>query len=125
LTVKSNLVVFDRYFQDILVDPLRYRYGGPKWLSKLLSRFVPKPNLVIILEADPDIISRRKPEVSTDETRRQSAEYRELSFGHVTRVFVRTDTNPQSSFRAASVAVVRFMRQRFEERYQRWLCPRA
>jgi thymidylate kinase len=125
LTAKSNLVVFDRYFQDILVDPLRYRYGGPKWFSKLLSRFVPKPNLVIILEADPDIISARKPEVSTDETRRQSAEYRELSFGHVTRVFVRTDTNPQSSFRAASVAVVRFMRQRFEERYQRWLCPRA
>ena len=29
LVARSGLVVFDRYFHDILIDSRRYRYGGP------------------------------------------------------------------------------------------------
>ena len=35
---RSNFVIFDRYFHDVLVDPRRYRYGGPSWYAKFLAR---------------------------------------------------------------------------------------
>ncbi|PYV70462.1 MAG: hypothetical protein DMG97_19215, partial [Acidobacteria bacterium] len=33
---RSGLVVFDRYFDDVLIDAKRYRYGGPLWLARML-----------------------------------------------------------------------------------------
>ena len=33
---RSGLIVFDRYYHDIFVDSLRYRYGGPRWLLRAL-----------------------------------------------------------------------------------------
>src|SRR5437660_1236549 len=37
MLAKSTVVLFDRYFHDLFVEPLRYRYGGPSWLARLLS----------------------------------------------------------------------------------------
>lgn len=76
--LKFSLVIFDRYFDDILVDPKRYRYGGHLMFIKLVRRFIPKPNIYFILTADPEIIFARKKEVTFKELERQVKEYREL-----------------------------------------------
>jgi thymidylate kinase len=60
----SGVVLFDRYHADLLVDPRRYRYGGPIWLACLASRMMPQPDLVIFLDAEPDVLLSRKQEVS-------------------------------------------------------------
>jgi len=50
-TVRSTLVVFDRYYHDLLIDPLRYRYGGPMWMARWISKLIPSPDLWILLDA--------------------------------------------------------------------------
>ena len=74
-TVRTRLVVFDRYFYDILVDPRRVLYGGPAWLPKMLARLVPRPDLVLLLNASPEVLWSRKQEVPYEEVVRQQAGY--------------------------------------------------
>lgn len=74
-TVRTRLVVFDRYFYDIVVDPRRVLYGGPAWLPKMLARLVPRPDLVLLLNATPEVLWSRKQEVPYEEVVRQQAGY--------------------------------------------------
>jgi thymidylate kinase len=76
--VRSTLVLFDRYLLDVLVDARRYRYGGPSWLVRGLWRVVPKPDLVILLDAPVEVLQGRKLEVPPEETARQREAYRVL-----------------------------------------------
>jgi thymidylate kinase len=73
--VGSTAVLFDRYYHDLLVDPRRYRYGGPAWLARVVGRLVPKPDLWILLDAPVEVLQARKQEVSVDESDRQRLAY--------------------------------------------------
>jgi thymidylate kinase len=75
---RSTLVLHDRHLVDALVDPRRYRYGGPLWLLRPLWRLIPKPDLVILLDAPAEVLQRRKQEVPFAETTRQREAYRAL-----------------------------------------------
>ena len=61
---RRGVLLFDRYHADLLVDPLRYRYGGPLWLAKLASAWMPQPDIVFFLDAAPEVLLSRKQEVS-------------------------------------------------------------
>lgn len=74
-TARTKLVIFDRYFDDVVVDPKRVLYGGPKWLPRFLARFVPRPDVVFLLNAAPEVLWSRKQEVGYEEVVRQQAEY--------------------------------------------------
>ena len=78
---RATLLLHDRHLVDALVDPKRYRYGGPRWLLRLIWGLVPKPDLVILLDAPAELVQARKQEVPVEETRRQLAAYRELVSG--------------------------------------------
>jgi thymidylate kinase len=75
---RNTLVLHDRHLVDALVDPRRYRYGGPPWLLRLLWRFIPKPDLIILLDAPPEVPQARKQEVPFEETARQREAYLSL-----------------------------------------------
>jgi thymidylate kinase len=75
---RSVLVLNDRHFIDILVDPVRYRYSGPLWPLKLVSRLTPKPDLLILLSGAPEIIQARKQELTVAETARLCRAYEKL-----------------------------------------------
>jgi thymidylate kinase len=85
--IRSTLQIFDRYYHDILVDPRRYRYGGSPELARKLGCHVPQPDIVIILDAPPDILQERKQEVPFAESKRQRMAYlalaREFNCAHV------------------------------------------
>lgn len=117
---RFSFVMFDRYFHDVLVDPKRYRYGGPKWYANLLSRWVPEPDIVIRLDADEQLIFSRKPELLTDEIRRQRLEYDRLSFKRAQKVTIMTDSDIESSVHASVQALVDFMRHRFQAQTCDW-----
>lgn len=74
----SGLVLFDRYYHDLLVDPKRYRYGGPMWLARWIGKLVPQPDLWVLLDAMPEVLHSRKQEVSIEETARQRGAYLQL-----------------------------------------------
>jgi thymidylate kinase len=120
--VRCGFVQFDRYFHDVLVDPRRYRYGGPKWYAKLLSRLLPEPDLVILLDADADLILSRKTELTRDEIQRQRQAYGELRFLRAQKVYIRTDAGIQQTVTASAIAVAEFMKQRFENKMiEHWM----
>lgn len=60
---KNNLVIFDRYAHDVLIDPIRYRYSLNNNLSELILKFFPKPDLWIFMMNKPEIVWKRKKEV--------------------------------------------------------------
>jgi len=77
--VCSTLVIFDRYFHDLLADPVRYRYGGSLTLARLLGRSLTQPDLVFILDAPAEVLQNRKQEVSLAESARQRTAYQSLA----------------------------------------------
>ncbi len=79
LKIKSSLIIFDRYYDDIFVDYKRYRFGGKVVFAKLVKKIIPKPDIYFILTADAQVIYNRKKEVTFDELERQISGYNELS----------------------------------------------
>jgi thymidylate kinase len=77
--IRTELVLFDRCFHDLLVDSRRIRYGGPPWVLRAAARFSPGPDLVILLDAPPEVLRSRKQEVSPAEVARQRAAYLDLA----------------------------------------------
>lgn len=75
---RSTLVVNHRHLVDALVDPKRYRYAAPSWLLHMIWRVIPKPDLIILLEAPTEVVLARKQELSPEETERQQHAYRAL-----------------------------------------------
>ena len=75
----GGLVLFDRYCQDILIDPRRYRLpDSALGVDGALSRAVPKPDLLILLDAPPAVLQQRKVEVTYGECERQRQSYLRL-----------------------------------------------
>jgi thymidylate kinase len=74
-----TLIFWDRYFHDLLVDPYRYRFGAPLIFARIISKFVPQPDLMIFLDAPAKIIQMRKKELSHKEIMRQRKNYLKLS----------------------------------------------
>ena len=75
----SKLIIFDRYYHDLLIDPKRYRYGGPIWLAQVVKNFIPGPDLLFVLDAPVEVLHTRKNEVAAAEVRRQRAAYQHLA----------------------------------------------
>lgn len=121
---RSGLVIFDRYYHDLLIDPLRYRYGGPMWLARLLGRFVPPPDLMfLVLDAKDHVIFSRKREVPPEELRRQRAGYQQFISGDRRAALVATDEGLQNTLEEATRLIVEYLAERFEHRDARWLAP--
>jgi thymidylate kinase len=85
LLAGSRLVIFDRYYHDLLVDPRRFRYGGPGWLAWLIAHLIPLPDLVLVLDAPAEILQARKQEVPADESARQADAYQTVTLSVLMR----------------------------------------
>jgi len=72
---KNQLIIFDRYAHDLLIDKIRYRFNLPKQLTHFILSLFPKPNLWIICKAPIKLIEKRKKELPTNELKRQMTEY--------------------------------------------------
>lgn len=110
---RASLIIFDRYIDDMLVDPQRYRWGGQSLLPlRGATRVVPRPDLWFILDAPASVLQARKQEVSeaVSEQHRQGylALYRRLDGATV------IDTTLSASVCAAKVTEIIF--DRLEER---------
>jgi thymidylate kinase len=76
--VAGKVYIFDRYFYDFIVDPLRSRINLPKWLRMFFLRMTPEPDIVFFLNSDAAVIYARKQELVPEEIDRQLYAYRWL-----------------------------------------------
>ena len=75
---RNSLIIFDRWFYDYLVDPLRFRVSLKSSAPWVLQKFLPKPDRVIICTAPPEQILGRKQELSPAEVGRQVEQFQRL-----------------------------------------------
>ena len=79
LRERGALVLFDRHLHDVTVDPMRYRYSGPAWATRLLAAAAPAPDLILVLDAPVEVVEQRKLELDRAEIERQRTAYLELA----------------------------------------------
>jgi thymidylate kinase len=79
LKIRSTLVLFDRNFNDLLVDQRRYRLRGCLSFAAWLGRLLPSPDMTFILSGTPATIHHRKPELDCGEIERQFSELGRLA----------------------------------------------
>lgn len=112
LKIKSSLVIFDRYFDDLLVDNRRYRYGGSLTMAKIARIFIPKPDIYFILTTDAKVIYKRKQEVPFEELQSQIKEYESMADGK--RYFrIDVDRTPKE----ITKEIISIMMEKMHERY--------
>lgn len=68
---RTGLVVMERGWWDLAVDPLRYRLRVPSGLVRTLGHLLPAPDLAFVLQAPPASILERKDEIGESELIRQ------------------------------------------------------
>jgi hypothetical protein len=86
--------VFDRYSYDLIVDPGRTRLNLSLYVRKAFVAFMPHPEVVFYLEADAEVIYKRKQELSLDEIKRQATLYKNVA--KCNKRFVILDANRPS-----------------------------
>lgn len=75
---KRTVLVFGRYFYDFYFQ--RNHSKLPRPLIRLFENLVPKPDLVLVLKRDADVIYSSKPELPIAEIKRQQDIISELDF---------------------------------------------
>jgi thymidylate kinase len=75
---QGQLVIGERWYFDVLINPQRYGFRLPAWLLRLGGRLIPRPDLTILLKADPTAIHARKPELTVEQITNQIAAMRSI-----------------------------------------------
>lgn len=116
LQVSSHLVMFDRYYHDLIIDPKRYRYSAPMWAARLVGRLVSEPDLFLVLDAPAEVIQARKQEVPLAETERQRGAYLAFARSRENCIIVRTDHTVEQAVAEARAAVFWYLERRLRAR---------
>jgi thymidylate kinase len=81
----GKVVIGDRWLYGYLAQPQALRFHGPSWIARLVLQAMPRPDLVVLLDAPPETIHERKPELMPDEIRDEIARWRAID-GSVLRL---------------------------------------
>ena len=97
LIKKGEIILYERYYYDIMFHPRRYRSREIKMIVNLLTWMMPRPDLIVHLYGEPLIIQSRKPELSLDEISRQQTLMKQKlpKYGSVLSIDV-TNMKPQN-----------------------------
>ena len=86
----NHLVIGERYFLDVIVNPKRYGFFLPDRLICGFSYLVPGADITILLSDEPERIYKRKQELTVDQIARQLAAYKEGLTGNPTAQIIET-----------------------------------
>lgn len=105
--VQNSFIIAERYYIDILVHPARYGFSCPGWFFKLFGSMVPKPDMTILLSADPQLIHDRKQELPVDVIAEQISEYKTAIVGWGCDRIIDTSSSIEASSAEFIEAVVK------------------
>lgn len=90
---RQKLVLYDRCFLDMAVDPVRYGLASDRGILSLW-RVLPKPDRVVLLYGSADLVHDRKPELPPPEIDRQLQRWRELAESGQVQTVLNVDAEP-------------------------------
>jgi thymidylate kinase len=118
---RNALVIFDRFYHDLLIDPKRYRFGGPIWMVRALARIVPPRDLFfVVLDAEEQTILSRKQQLPAEEIRRQRGAYRAFAKQAPASVLVSTENSIEHCRAQALARIFEYLSARLTERNPLW-----
>jgi len=91
MLARGHLVMFDRYYQDYLVDPQLRGISLPSLILRACARLVPQGHRRVYVIASAAVLETRKGELSYDDATRQVEHYRRLAAKDPQAVVVDTD----------------------------------
>lgn len=100
---QGALLMFARYFYDYYYQ--RGYRRVPRWYLRILEWFIPKPDLVLLLERDPQEIFDGKPELEVKEIAHQQKVIRNLVNGRSNGLVVDASGGIQSTVNVVKAAV--------------------
>jgi len=89
----NTIYIFDRYIYDYYTE--RDWRSTPRWLLRFIMCLIPKPTLTVILQNDPEVIHKRKPELSVAEIQYTQERIDELFLGDQNTVEISTVQSPK------------------------------
>jgi peptidoglycan/xylan/chitin deacetylase (PgdA/CDA1 family) len=92
LRTENSLVILERGWGDVSVDPARYRMSLPPRLIRLLGRPLPDSDLTLFLSLPVEMVRARKPELDASEIARQLDEWHRIALENQSR-FVEVDNS--------------------------------
>jgi len=118
---RSGLLLVERGWFDMVVDPKRYRLGESLARAAApLGRLLLRPDVVVLLTGDPDALHDRKPELGAFEVRRQAERWRDIAAaaGRKTIEIDTVQTSPAAAA-AATIAALSANPRIFRSRWRR------
>jgi thymidylate kinase len=109
---KSHFVLFDRYFIDVLADPVRYRIKAKKIYIKALHFILPKPDIWIIIDLPTDVLLKRKQELSYETAEELRQSYLNLHNFLSNSIVVNNDGEIKDTVNEASNFILNYMREK-------------
>ncbi|WP_129127855.1 nucleoside/nucleotide kinase family protein [Geomonas oryzae] len=103
--VATALIVGERWYYDIIVNPQRYGFRLPSSVLRFGQRFVPRPDIVFMLKASATEVYRRKPELTTEEIKTQIDKFDLLLVNEPT-VEIDTGTDELSSIQRVQFEIL-------------------
>jgi thymidylate kinase len=102
----GQLVIYDRYFPDILVDPVRYRLPkGSMRFADAAVNLAPQPDLYILLDASAEAVQQRKRELPLAELKRQRIRYLKLFETLPSKLLVNADSTVEEVSRRVALGI--------------------
>jgi thymidylate kinase len=92
----NQLIIFDRYAHDLMIDPIRYKFNLPINIAKFILDLFPNPNLWIVVNAPIKVLEKRKKELPTKELKRQIRTYLNFAKQRKNSIVVNTNNSVQS-----------------------------
>jgi peptidoglycan/xylan/chitin deacetylase (PgdA/CDA1 family) len=104
--VRSTLIVVERGWLDLAVDRKRYRISLPQRTIGSALRLLPRPNLILHLDAPADVICSRTVELERTEVERQLGAWRALAAAHPDRFVTLDAAAPREHVLASALAAL-------------------
>ncbi len=121
---RSGLVIFDRFYHDLLIDPKRYRFAGPMWMVRAIGRLVPPRDLFfVVLDANEKTILSRKQQLPAEEIQRQRRAYRDFAAQAPASVVISTEHGIEQCRAEALEPIFQYLSARLAQRNPKWFRP--
>ncbi|MFD2512307.1 hypothetical protein ACFSRY_00395 [Pontibacter locisalis] len=109
---KAYLILYDRYFIDVLADPLRYRIKGNKLFIKMIHHILPQPDMWIILDLSTKVLLQRKQELTYEMSEKLRQEYLNLQKILSNCVVINNENEIQNTVDKATAHILNYMHRK-------------
>lgn len=118
--VKSTFIIFDRYSMDYYIFPEAKRYYSTLRLPFMLSRIVPKSDLIFYLDCSHKEILKRKKELPIDQILLQQERSREILDKFNNCYYVNAEKSIEEVSNEISIEIINYLNKRYKEKFRQY-----